>query len=440
MHIGIFSDTYFPQLNGVATSIQTLSRALEQRGHQVYLFTPSDPRQKEADDPHVFRLRSIPFFLVKNYRATVAYPPHVVNMIDKLNLDVIHTQTEFSVGVLGKFVSSRRGIPMVHTYHTMYEDYVHYIAGGHLVTPEMAGKFSKIFCNTASHVIAPTAKTEHLLKHYGVSKPIHVIPTGIDTTNFEKSRYSDEEILSLRESLGLKADTPVIISIGRIAKEKSIDVIIRALPALIRKLPEVRFVIVGEGMEAENLLQLAQSLGVTEHLLFTGGKPWSEIGKYYRLGNVFCSASVSETQGLTFAEAMAAGIPVVAKKDECIENIVSDGQTGLLFEKEEDLPQLLYRVLTDRACSEMLSQNGIDAMQKLSVEAFADHVEALYQQVIAETAAQGPKQHRHLSLPFRSPIQTVRHAISVPYHILGSGISKHVLSHGEDQTPKNGTK
>ena len=114
-------------------------------------------------------------------------------------------------------------------------------------------------------------------------------------------------------------------------------------------------VIVGEGNEIENLRNFAESLGVGAHVMFTGGKPWDEIGKYYQLGNVFCSASVSETQGLTFAEAMAGGIPVVAKKDECIENIITDGETGMLFEKNENLPELLYRVLTDKSLSEKLS-------------------------------------------------------------------------------------
>ena len=138
---------------------------------------------------------------------------------------------------------------MVHTYHTMYEDYVHYIAGGHLISAEGAREFSRIFCNTAMAVIAPTKKTERLLRSYGVNKPISIIPTGIDTSHFRKSNYDPAEILELRHSLGLKADTPVLISIGRIAKEKSIDVIIGALPKLLEKLPDTMMVIVGEGME-----------------------------------------------------------------------------------------------------------------------------------------------------------------------------------------------
>ena len=184
---------------------------------------------------------------------------------------------------------------MVHTYHTMYEDYVHYIGGGHIISKNMAREFSCAFCNTAMAVIAPTHKTEQLLSGYGVTKPISIIPTGINTAHFRKENFDAAEILARRDSLGLKADTPVIISIGRIAKEKSIDVVISALPKLIEKLPEVQMVIVGEGNEIENLRNFAESLGVGAHVMFTGGKPWDEIGKYYQLGNVFCSASVSLT-------------------------------------------------------------------------------------------------------------------------------------------------
>ncbi|WP_304509258.1 glycosyltransferase family 4 protein [Anaerotignum sp.] len=382
MNIGIFSDTYYPQLNGVATSIRTLAHGLEKKGHNVYIFTPWDPRTPEMDEPNVFRIPSMPFLFLKNFRAGLLCPPHLSRKIHSLNLDIIHTQTEFSLGFLGKFISTTQGIPVVHTYHTMYEDYVHYIAGGHLITPEMAREFSKFFCNGTCDVIVPTKKTEDLLLSYGVTTPISIIPTGIDTSHFSKENFSEEEILELRHTLGLDSDTPVVLSVGRVAKEKSIDVVIKALPDLLQKIPAVRMVIVGEGPEKENLESLAKSLGVEKHIIFTGGKPWTEIGKYYQLGNVFCSASVTETQGLTFAEAMAAGVPVVAKNDPCINNIITHNVTGLLFEDQEKLSQLLYQVLTDESLQNRLSKAGMETMKKLSADSFCTYVESLYEKIL----------------------------------------------------------
>lgn len=415
MNIGIFSDTYFPQLNGVATSIRTLSTALEERGHHVYIFTPSDPRCAGENEPNIFRLPSIPVYFVRDYRAGYVCPPHVLKKIHAMELDIIHTQTEFSLGFLGKLISTTQGIPMVHTYHTMYEDYVHYIGGGHIVSPEMAREFSRMFCNTAMDVIAPTHKTEQLLKSYGVTKPISVIPTGIDTTHFQKAQYDPKEILELRHSLGLKDTTPVIVSIGRIAKEKSIDVVIGALPALLEKLPETMMVIIGEGNEIENLGKFAESLGVGDHVIFTGGKPWDEIGKYYQIGNVFCSASVSETQGLTFAEAMAAGVPVVAKKDECIENLITDGETGLLFEDNDDLPDQLYRVLTDQTLSKRLSEASMQAMDRLSVKAFADSVERLYQNIL--DSGERPKRISAPIIPLVIGVKAAKGITRIPLRV-----------------------
>lgn len=423
MNIGIFSDTYFPQLNGVATSIRTLANALRAKGHSVYIFTPSDPRcAGQPAEKDIFRLPSVPVWFVRDYRAGYIFPPHILKMIDRLDLDIIHTQTEFSLGFLGRLASANKGIPTVHTYHTMYEDYVHYIGGGHIISKEMARDFSGSFCNAAEAVIAPTHKTEQLLKSYGVTKPISVIPTGIDTSNFRKDRFSPAEILELRHSLGLEADTPVIVSIGRIAKEKSIDTVIAALPALREKLPDIRMIIVGEGNEIENLSAFAASVGVGDCVTFTGGKPWGEIGKYYQLGNVFCSASTSETQGLTFAEAMAAGVPVVAKKDECIENIIEDTVTGLLFEKDADLPDLLYRVLTEKDLSAELSQAAMEAIDRLSVEAFADHVEELYLSVLH--SGEHPKRIVAPALPLFFGAKAVKGITRIPGKIMRRSLKK----------------
>lgn len=424
MNIGIFSDTYFPQLNGVATSIRTLSHALRQRGHQVYIFTPFDPRCTEQEED-IFRLPSIPVYFVRDYRAGYIFPPHILKKIAQLNLDIVHTQTEFPLGFLGKLISTTEGIPMVHTYHTMYEDYVHYIGGGHIISQGMARDFSSAFCNAAARVIAPTQKTEQLLTGYGVTKPISVIPTGIDTSHFRKDRFDPAEIIALRRSLGLTEETPVILSIGRIAKEKSIDVVISALPQLIQRLPDLKMLIVGEGNEVENLTAFAASLGVADHVMFLGGKPWDEIGKYYQLGNVFCSASLSETQGLTFAEAMAAGTPVVAKKDDCIKNIITDGETGLLFEQDEDLPELLYRVLTDHTLSDHLSHAAMTAMERLSVEAFADSVEQLYQEILE--SGERPKKIAAPVIPLVLGAKAVKSITRLPRKLV-SGSRKKVAA------------
>ncbi|WP_317854716.1 glycosyltransferase family 4 protein [Chakrabartyella piscis] len=385
MRIGIFSDTYFPQINGVGTSIRTLAQGLEAQGHRVYIFTPWDPNSSEDESEYIFRVPSMPFLFAKNFRTALLCPPHLLRKIKDLQLDIIHTQTEFSLGFLGKFVATTQGIPLVHTYHTMYEDYVHYIGGGYLFTQEMSRDYSKLFCNATTAIITPTQKTEDLLLSYGVDKPISIIPTGINTKRFQRENYAPEEILALRQSYGLEADTPVVLSLGRVAKEKSIDVVMESMPKLLEQLPTAKMVVVGDGPERENLEALANTLGIAEHVIFTGAKPWDEIGKYYQLGDVFCSASTSETQGLTFAEAMAAGVPVVAQKDPCIETIIQHEETGLLFEDEMELSSMLYSLLSDAKKQSDFSKRGMEAMKNLSAEAFCSNVAEVYTHVLENT-------------------------------------------------------
>lgn len=421
MNIGLFTDTYFPQINGVATSVHTLAGALRQRGHHVYIFTPKDPHTtEEQKDEFVIAMPSLPFMLLRNYRVGLIYSPRALNQISHLQLDIVHTQTEFPLGIFGKLLSSVKKIPMVHTYHTMYEDYVHYIAKGYIVTPAMAKEFSKLFCNSATAVVAPTEKAKHFLEEYGVTKPIEVIPTGIDTSLFAKKNFSEEDTTALKMSLGLEKDTPVILSLGRVAKEKSIDVILRALPKLFEKMPQARMVIVGDGPEKENLQQLAKQLDIAHKVLFIGAKPWAEIGKYYQIGTVFCSASISETQGLTFAEAMAGGIPVVAKRDESIENIVENNKTGLLFETEEDLTEKLYLLLNTPALQKRLSKASLAKMELLSVEAFAEHMEQLYEKTIIDYHAETT--HEHFSRkPLSVGVKAVKNISIFPKRLVKKG-------------------
>ena len=383
MNIGLFTDTYFPQLNGVAASTATLAEQLRAKGHTVYIFAPTMPGASD-NDPFVIRMPSMPCGFIQNYRVGLVYPPHVIRKIVSLHLDIIHTQTEFSLGMFAKSLSKICAIPMIHTYHTMYEDYVHYFVNGALVTKSMAHKFSRLFCNFASHVIAPTEKVRQSLLEYGVTKPIHVIPTGIRLERFAVGRFSKEEIAAARAEFGLDEDTFVILVLGRMTKEKSIDVILRAMPEVFSQAPNARLLFVGDGQYRPALMALTEELGIQDKVIFGGFRPWEKIGLYYQVGNLFVSASQSETQGLTFVEAMAAGLPVVARNDECIRGVVEDGVTGVLFDKEEDLPQKLLSLIQNPQQCQALRQAGLQKSATLSAETFGHRVEALYLSVMAD--------------------------------------------------------
>jgi len=381
MNIGIFSDTYFPQINGVATSIRLLSKELTKRGHNVYIFTTSDPNARQKS-PRVFRLPSMPFVFLPSHRMCLSFPPRLITHMKNFKLDIIHTQTEFPVGIFGKIVSEVYRIPLVHTYHTMYEDYVHYIAKGHLIGPKFAKRYSRIFCNRAKAVVAPVEKTRESLSAYGVKRPIHVIPTGIDFEPFKRGRYSKEELIDLKNELGLDPCDPVIVFVGRIAKEKSIDVVLNQFPELLKKIPNAKLLIVGDGPARKALEESAEKMSIRNSVIFTGAKPWDDIGMYYQLGDVFVTASTSETQGLTYIEAMAAKTPVIAKKDRSMEGIIEHGVTGYYFEKDHELGSLLYDVLSDPEALGLAAETAYERIESLSASHFAENIEKLYEEVL----------------------------------------------------------
>lgn len=385
MNIGLFTDTYTPQINGVVSSIHTLSDELTALGHTVYIFAPYDPLEP-ADETNVIRMPSMPIIFVRQFRWGMSYSPKALANIARLHLDIIHTQTEFSLGFFGKLLAKMKHTPTIHTYHTMLEDYVHYIVNGALIKPAMAKEYSKLFCNATNAVIAPTVKTRNTLLGYHVTKPIEVIPTGIPLRQFRKSNFDPRETAELKSQLGLSPTAPIILSIGRVAKEKSIDVILHTLPQVLQQLPDAMFVIVGDGPAQNSLAALAQELQIADRVLFLGAKPWEEIGRYYQLGDVFVSASITETQGLTFAEAMAAGVPVIAKRDESIVGLVEEEETGFLFSTEEELAQKLLFVLSQPEQKEKIAVTAAARVENLSSEAFAKHVEALYLEVLEKPA------------------------------------------------------
>jgi 1,2-diacylglycerol 3-alpha-glucosyltransferase len=398
MNIGIFTDTYTPQVNGVVSSILTLEKQLIAQNHQVYVFTTTHP-DAPSEDAHVFRLPSIPFVFLAEHRVGILYSPKVVKKIKKLKLDVILSQTEFSLGLFAKLVSKQLRIPIVHTYHTMYEQYMHYISKGIDFSPKLARRYSRMFCNGVDGVVAPTEKTKRLLEKYEVEAPIRVIPTGIDFSPFYAENYSVEDTLALKASLEIPQDIPIILFVGRVAKEKSIDMILESLAQLKRSRSDFCFVVVGDGPERANLEQRVHQLQLNEHVRFIGMQPWQMIGKFYQLGDLFVSASMSETQGLTFAEALAASLPVLARRDESVEGLISDGYNGNLFDTAEELSTLLQQLLDNPTLAEIYKRNALSSIAPLSAEIFGQNALAYYQDIIALYQAEHASQKKLLQLP-----------------------------------------
>lgn len=386
MNIGIFMDTYEPQVNGVVTSTKMLKEELEKLGHNVTIITIKTPDCQENNEDGIIRLSSFSVPLIPEQRLGYLSSYKIIKQIKELNLDLVHTQTEFSIGLLGRLLAKFFDLPVVHTYHTMYEDYMHYITGGKFMEPasKLAQKITKLYCKNCDQIIAPTEKVQEALLDYGVEDKIEVIPTGIRLTKFREDNYNKQEVLELKEELGIAKEDPVVLYIGRVAEEKSIDVVIKEFAKSLKKLPEAKLLIVGDGPSRTGLEELTAKLDITNSVIFAGEQPWAEIGKYYQLGDAFVSASTTETQGLTFVEAMAAKVPVVAKYDKNLEDMIQDQVNGLVFDKDEELSTLLVEVLTNEIKTKQLVEQAYQDAQELSAQQFAKKVEKIYAQVVDE--------------------------------------------------------
>lgn len=385
MNIAIFSDTYFPDINGVASSIHTLSEELRKRGHLVFVFTVSEPRSVMKNlkkDPSVYRFASIPIIFIKPHRAAAPFSIRLFRLVKKFKIDIIHTQTEFFMAYFGFSASRSFRIPIIHTYHTMLEDYTHYVARGIIAGPGFARQYTRAFCALVSTVIVPTDKVEACLRGYGVKTPIYVIPTGINLEPFKKDIYTPEKVLALKKKLHLDPSWPIIVSVGRVAKEKSLDMLIKAMPDVLKRIPDARLVVVGTGPAKEKLMEYTHTLGITQNVLFLGAVPYHDIGSYYHLGDVFVCCSSTETQGLTYYEAMASGVPIVAKRDECIRKIIHDRIEGRLFDEPEQLPDMICEILENHYVANIYARNATATVEIYSAETFAQRVEDVYKNTV----------------------------------------------------------
>ncbi len=387
MRIGLFTDTYPPYINGVSTSVCMLKHALEKKGHQVFVVTVNNDslKYKIEDNNTVIRVPGIPIGIY-DYRLTGVYPLRAINIIKKWNLDVIHSHTEFGVGTFARIIAKQLNIPLVHTYHTMYEDYVHYITHGYFdkSSKKIVEYLTLFYCDkTANELIVPTKKTYDLFKDkYEVDKNIHIIPTGIEIERFYKENVDMKRVTKLKKDLLILKDDFVIVFVGRIAEEKNIVFLIDAQKEIVKKHPNVKLIIIGDGPDSDKYKKLTNKYKLNDNIIFTGKVPWEEIPCYYQLADVFATASTTETQGLTVIEAMAGGVPPLCIDDESFRNVVVDDLNGRIFKNKKEYIKDVYELYDDHDKLDNLSKQARLNAERHSSKYYAEGVLDVYEHAI----------------------------------------------------------
>lgn len=383
MKILITSDWYSPAVNGVVTSVRNLRRELERRGHEVRVLTLSQTRQSWEKDGVTY-LGSVAAGLVyPGARLRTALAGRWVRELVAWGPDVVHSQCEFSTFFLARRIAEELDVPLVHTYHTVYEDYTHYFSPSVRFGKKAAAVFTRWAAARTDCMIAPTAKARLLLQGYGVACPVFVVPSGIDLRRFG-GEPDPWRAAVLRASLDIPQDRLVLVSVGRLAAEKNVDELLRLRAAL--GAGGTTLLLVGDGPDRPRLERLAADLGLAApDVVFAGMVPPEQVADWYRLGGLFVSASTSETQGLTYVEALAAGVPVLCRADPCLAEVVREGENGWQYRDAADFQRKLDAFLAQSP--ERLSQNARRSAGEFSAERFAERVEAVYREQIARRGA-----------------------------------------------------
>ncbi len=394
MRIGIFTDTYPPYINGVSTSIAMLEKALKKKGHQVFIVTVNPEERSYSFSDHVIKIPGIPIGIY-DYRLSNIYPLKAVKKIKEWNLDIIHSHTEFGIGTFARVMAHQLDIPLVHTYHTMYEDYVYYVTKGYFdkSSKKVVEYLTKFYCDkTATELIVPTKKTYDLFKEkYGYARSVHIVPTGIDVEKFYQEKNNQKKALEIRRSLGIKDDEFVILFVGRMGNEKSVDFLIENHKSILKENKKARLLLIGDGPDIDNLKEITKKNKLEDSVIFAGRVPWENISLYYQIPNVFTTASKTETQGLTVLEAMAASLPVVALDDDAFREVVTDDYNVLLFKDKKGYVEAITKIMKDPSLQERLAIQARNTVEAHSAKFFAEQVLTVYKKALKARKLKGKK-------------------------------------------------
>ena len=382
MKILITSDMFTPAVNGVVTSTLNLIKGLKEDGHDVRILTLSESAFEKKEN-NVYYMPALPLGAIYP-EVKVMLPPVLNILMEELvdwNPDIIHSQCEFSTFIYARMISKRTGAPIVHTYHTVYENYTHYLCPSKTIGRKAAIKFTNSISKHVTNMIVPSGKMYRMLSDYEINAPLTVIPTGINTDKYLNADKSKRD--TLRAEYGIGKDEFILLYAGRLAKEKNLEEILDFLAD--SRLNNLRLIIVGDGPHRETLENKCKENGIENRVIFTGMVSPEKIEEYYLIGDVFVSASQSETQGLTYIEAMVSGLPLLCREDECLTDVIENGTNGYLYKDKEDFIKMLMVLLNDKEKRISMGQNARrTVLDHFSERAFVKSCEKLYTKTISE--------------------------------------------------------
>ncbi len=382
MNIGVFTDSFRPYSSGVVRSIELFSREYTKRGHSVYTFCPDYPLTHTPEEESVFRFTSVPWPTMTDFSLPVPISVYLNQTIERLSIDIIHVHSPFLLGSLGARTARRHKLPLIFTFHTLYEQYVHYFPFVENTSKQVVQAIARDFSNRCNVVVAPSLLVADYLRQIGIKTSIVKIPTGIDMDEFKELDRN-----WLKNNYGVRSEEKVLLFVGRLGKEKNVEFLLESFQDVLRLIPDCRLVLAGKGPLEECLRQICRQQGIEDKVIFTGELSREQIVHCYASSDLFVFPSITDTQGLVIGEAKAAGVPVVAIRAFGPAEMVIHNEDGLLTELS--LPaftEAIIKLLKNEELYARMSKQSLINAPIISSELCAERMLEVYQGLIDDKA------------------------------------------------------
>ena len=381
MRIAHFTNTYHPVISGVVRSVSTFRQALTDLGHNVFILAQHS--DYEDTEPFIFRYPALDLPLMSGFPLTIPISPFIDKLLPALKPDVIHSHHPFLLGQAAASKAEELELPLIFTYHTRYQDYSHYVSLSQKFVKEAISRWLGEYMQKCHHIVAPSESIRRMLvDEYGITGQITAVPTGIDL-----KPYQQVEGQAVRQKRGWGEDK-VLISVGRLAKEKNWETLLAAAAQVIKKRHDVRLALIGDGDNRETLETYVEELRIAGQVEFIGNVPFEDIPSYLSAADLFCFASTTETQGLATMEALAARLPVVAVDATGTRDVIDDGQQGFLtMNDSESLARAIERVIRDENLRQRFRIKAWEKAQTFEMKRQAERLVQVYEQAIEDQKA-----------------------------------------------------
>ena len=384
MRIALFTETYLPHINGVVTHVKILRDGLVQLGHEVLVVTADAGARHHYVEDGILHCPAHTSRRFYNYSLSLPISNSRLRLVREFAPDIIHIHNEFGIGMSGLLCAKILRVPLVYTLHTMYDDYIYYIAPKPFVkaATDVSHHYFKFIAKHSNALTGPSQKCQQYFRLTGLKKDVNVIPNAVEVDQFSPQEVPEEKKQELREKCGIREGSMVACFVGRLGREKSVDVLLEYWKAAVAPEDNIHLVVIGDGPVRPELEQQAQELGIGGMVTFTGKVEHEDLPPYYALCDVYVTASLSDTNSISMLEGMCSGLPVLQRTDPLNADQVRDGKNGFNFNSPEEMIQKLRQIQSmDVEALQGFKESVIASIRENGARELAERTLAVYERV-----------------------------------------------------------